>query len=70
MLRLEKIEYLYLKWRFITILFILTVSEYLWFHWYLYTGFNTENTIKRIRTNKLCPHTVFQLWVDYKLGNW
>ncbi|MDD5649825.1 MAG: hypothetical protein PHF86_05295 [Candidatus Nanoarchaeia archaeon] len=67
--RFEKIEYLYFKWRLIVILFILAASEYIWFHWYLYTGFNTQKTIKRIRSNYFCPHTVLQLWIDYKLGN-
>lgn len=67
--RFEKTEFFFTKLWLISILFVFTVAEYFWFHWYLYTGFNTKKTIKRIRSNKLCPHTVFQLWIDYKLGN-
>jgi hypothetical protein len=69
MTRIENIEFFFTKWTFIAFLTIMSVSEYLWFHWYLYTGFNHEKTIKRIRANSLCPHTVLQLWIDYKLGN-
>lgn len=66
----ERIDFFVSKLWFITVLFILATSEKFWFHWYLYTGFNTEKTIERIKTNKFCPHTVLQLWIDYKVGNW